>query len=63
MSWSTGRDQAAVDLSEMPIFEMQPQPLASLVRTVLPDLGLLASLVLLPFAVAFVGFLRQDVVG
>lgn len=58
---AAGDDQAPVDLGGMPVFEMPTRSVATLTRAILPDLGLLAALVLLPLAVAVAGFLRQDI--
>jgi hypothetical protein len=56
-------DEIPVDLSEMPLFEMEAPRLSQLTGAVMADLGLLAALCLLCFALSIVGFLRQDVIG
>jgi ABC-type transport system involved in multi-copper enzyme maturation permease subunit len=56
-------DGVPVDLSQMPLFEMERPRFAQLAGSVVGDLGLLAALCLLCFTIAFVGFLRQDVIG
>ncbi len=55
------QEQAAIDTSEMPVFEYRPPPPAALLREAVFDLGLLALYNLLFFAGAFVAFLRYDV--
>jgi hypothetical protein len=56
-------DEVPVDLSEMPLFQLEREPLDRVTASVLPDLGLLACFGLLAFAVSCVGFLRQEVGG
>ncbi len=60
---ASGDDQedAAIDVSEMPVFAYQSPPAAVLLREAVFDLGLLALYNLLFFAGAFVAFLRYDV--
>lgn len=50
-----------LDLREMPRYQAPVIPVSEVIAPTLPDLGLLAILVLGCFAVAFTGFLRYDV--
>lgn len=54
-------EEKPIDPHELPVFEYHPQPISRSINDALFDIGGLAFLNILFFAVAFVGFLRYDV--
>lgn len=61
MSFSSPRDQASLDLTDMPAFVPPAQQLGATMSGIVVDSGLLIFFSLLAFAGAFVAFLRYDV--
>lgn len=61
MSFSSPRDLASLDLTDMPAFVPPLQQLGATVSGIVVDAGLLMLFSLLSFAGAFVAFLRYDV--
>ncbi|MBK7142492.1 MAG: ABC transporter permease subunit [bacterium] len=61
MSFSSPRDQATLDLSDMPAFVHPIQQLGKTIEGIVVDSGLLILYSLLAFAGAFFAFLRYDV--
>ncbi len=61
MSFDSPRDQASLDLTDMPAFVPPTQQLGATMSGIVVDSGLLIFFSLLAFAGAFVAFLRYDV--
>ncbi len=61
MSFESPRDQASLDLTDMPAFVPPTQQLGATMSGIVVDSGLLIFFSLLAFAGAFVAFLRYDV--
>jgi len=57
----TGRDNAGLDVSDMPRFDPPYVTFAESVAPILPDVGILVLGILVSFLGSFIGFLRYDV--
>jgi ABC-type transport system involved in multi-copper enzyme maturation permease subunit len=59
MLWSG--DQAKVNLADMPQYKNEPEALGKSLGRTLPDIGLMAVLIIVFFAGAYVSFLKYDI--
>jgi hypothetical protein len=61
LNFESGGEQPKPELDDMPLHEFQPESLDRSFLRAFPDYLIMAVMILLFFAVAFVSFLRYDV--